>query len=106
MFLAFIIVLQQFDGNILGPAILGDRLGLSGFWILFAILVFGSLWGVAGMIIGAPLFAVAYGILRSLVLHLLQLRHQEARIQAYSERFAEKEKPPKEREKMPAKARR
>ena len=59
-FLIFILLLQQFDGNILGPKILGDSTGLSSFWVLFSILLFGGLMGVVGMIIAVPTFAVIY----------------------------------------------
>ena len=56
-FVLFVLVLQQLDGNIIGPKILGNTTGLSSFWVLFAILLFGGLWGFAGMIVGVPLFA-------------------------------------------------
>ena len=59
-FLMFILLLQQFDGNILGPKILGDSTGLSSFWVLFSILLFGGLMGFVGMIIAVPTFAVIY----------------------------------------------
>ncbi len=59
-FIVFIIILQQFDGNILGPKILGDSTGLSSFWVIVAILVGGGLWGILGMFIGVPLFACLY----------------------------------------------
>lgn len=59
-FLIFVLLLQQFDGNILGPKILGDSTGLSSFWVLFSILLFGGLMGFVGMIIGVPTFAVMY----------------------------------------------
>ena len=59
-FLIFILVLQQFDGNILGPKILGDSTGLPSFWVLFSILLFGGLFGFVGMIIAVPTFAVIY----------------------------------------------
>lgn len=59
-FLIFILLLQQFDGNILGPKILGDSTGLASFWVLFAILVGGGLFGFVGMVIGIPVFAVIY----------------------------------------------
>ena len=58
----FIIILQQIDGNIIGPKIMGNSLGLSALWILFAITVGGKLMGVAGMLIGVPTFAVIYSI--------------------------------------------
>ena len=60
IFIIFIIILQQFDGNILGPKILGAASGLSGFWIMFAILFFGKLFGFPGMLFGVPIFTVIY----------------------------------------------
>jgi len=57
-FALFVLALQQLDGNVIGPAILGDRTGLSSFWVLFAIILCGGLWGIVGMIICVPMFAV------------------------------------------------
>lgn len=62
VFLIFVIVLQQFDGNILGPTILGNSTGLSSFWVIFAITLFGGLWGIVGLFIGVPIFAVFYAL--------------------------------------------
>ena len=59
-FAVFIFALQQLDGNVIGPKILGDSTGLPALWVMFAILVGGALWGVAGMFVGVPLFAVIY----------------------------------------------
>ena len=53
-FIIFIFVLQQLDGNVIGPKILGNTTGVSSFWVLFAILLFGGMWGVVGMVIGVP----------------------------------------------------
>ena len=64
-FILFILVLQQFDGNILGPKILGDSTGISSFWVIVAILVGGGLWGVPGMLVGVPLFACLYSAIRN-----------------------------------------
>lgn len=66
-FVIFILILQQFDGNILGPKILGNSTGLTSFWVIFAITFFGGLFGVIGMIIGVPIFAVIYAGIKSLV---------------------------------------
>lgn len=63
-FLIFVLVLQQFDGNFLGPKILGDSTGLSSFWVIFAITFFGGIMGVPGMVIGVPTFAVIYALIR------------------------------------------
>lgn len=59
-FLIFIFILQQIDGNVIGPTILGDSTGLSSFWVMFAIIVGGGLFGFLGMVIGVPVFAVLY----------------------------------------------
>lgn len=75
-FVGFILVLQQIDGNIIGPKILGDRTGLSSFWVLFTIILFGGLWGVVGMVIGVPLFAVIYDIVKKMVLRGLSKNGQ------------------------------
>ncbi len=66
-FVIFILILQQFDGNILGPKILGDSTGLDAFWVLFSILLFGGLFGFAGMVLGVPVFAMFYSIVNRLV---------------------------------------
>ncbi|MGL5314728.1 MAG: AI-2E family transporter [Peptostreptococcaceae bacterium] len=66
-FILIIIIIQQLDGNIIGPKILGDSIGISAFWILFSILVAGKLLGLAGMIIGVPLFAIIYSIVKEVV---------------------------------------
>lgn len=63
----FVLALQQLDGNVIGPKILGDRTGLSSFWVLFAIILCSGLWGVAGMVIAVPLFAVVYDTVKRLV---------------------------------------
>lgn len=91
VFLAFIIVLQQFDGNILGPRILGNVTGLSSFWVLFAILVFGGLFGFIGMIIGVPVFAVIYDIVKKLVHRGLQRNGQDALLAEYEAQFTNQE---------------
>lgn len=62
-FMIFILLLQQFDGNILGPKILGNSTGLPSFWVLFSILLFGGIFGFVGMIIAVPTFAVIYSII-------------------------------------------
>ncbi len=64
LFGVFILALQQLDGNFIGPLILGDKLKISSMWILFAILIGGSLFGVAGMVLGAPFLACLFAITR------------------------------------------
>lgn len=64
-FAVFVLLLQQFDGNILGPKILGNSTGLSALWVLVAIIVSGGLFGFAGMVLGVPLFAVLYALASS-----------------------------------------
>ena len=66
-FLIFILILQQIDGNIIGPKILGDSTGLSSFWVIFSITLFGGFWGVAGMFLGVPIFAIIYAAIRTFI---------------------------------------
>ena len=73
-FCIFILALQQFDGNVLGPKILGNTTGLSSFWVLFSIILFGGLFGFVGMIIAVPLFAVIYSLISSYINHRLTKR--------------------------------
>lgn len=74
IFLVVIIVIQQFDGNILGPKLIGNSTGLNTFWVLFSILVFGGLFGIVGMVIGVPLMAVIHDIINKIVNKLLEKR--------------------------------
>lgn len=73
-FILFILVLQQLDGNVIGPKILGDSTGLSAFWVMFAILLGGGLFGFLGMILGVPTFAVIYYVVNMLINHNLERR--------------------------------
>ena len=73
-FLIFIFILQQVDGNIIGPKILGDSTGLNSFWVVFAIMVGGGLFGIGGMILGVPTFAVIYYIIDKTVDYCLRKR--------------------------------
>lgn len=66
-FIIFILILQQFDGNVLGPRILGNSTGITGFWVIFSITFFGGLFGVLGMIVGVPFFAVLYASIKSFI---------------------------------------
>lgn len=93
-FIIFIVLLQQFDGNILGPKILGDSTGLSSFWVLFSILLFGGLFGFVGMIIGVPTFAVIYRLTREVTASLLEKKNLSADISRYEdlERIDEEKK--------------
>lgn len=59
-FIILILIIQQVDGNIIGPKILGDSTGLSSFWVIFSITLFGGLFGIPGMILGVPIFAVIF----------------------------------------------
>lgn len=73
-FIIIIIVLQQVDGNILGPKILSSSIGLSSFWVMFAILVFGGLFGFLGLLCGVPLFAVIYELICELINRKLHVK--------------------------------
>ena len=82
-FLVFILVLQQLDGNIIGPKILGNHTGVNSFWVLFSILLFGGMWGIVGMVVAVPLFAVIYDLLRRFVIRGLKKHGCEDMLNAY-----------------------
>ncbi|SFG05537.1 Predicted PurR-regulated permease PerM [Lachnospiraceae bacterium C7] len=83
--LAFEIVLQQVDGNIIGPKILGNSTGLSSFWVMFAILISGGMFGFIGMLLGVPVFAVIYYIVTQLVNYMLKHRKLPTNTERYIE---------------------
>ncbi len=82
-FAIFILLLQQFDGNILGPKILGESTGLSSFMVIVAILIGGGLFGIPGMIAGVPIFAVIYAMLWRLIEHSLHNKEMPQREETY-----------------------
>lgn len=94
-FAVFIFALQQLDGNVIGPAILGERTGLSSFWVLFSIILFGDLFGIVGMIIAVPLFAVIYDTAKRLVRRGLIKKGQVEVWEQYKADYPDEELPRK-----------
>lgn len=82
-FIIFILILQQVDGNLIGPKILGESTGLSGFWVIFSITVFGGIMGIPGMIIGVPFFAVLYAFMRRHTNKMLEKRGLPTQTEQY-----------------------
>lgn len=82
-FAVFVLALQQVDGNIIGPAILGGNTGLSSLWVIIAILVGGSFFGVAGMFFGVPVFACLYSAVNFFIDLRLKKKHLPVEIDAY-----------------------
>lgn len=87
IFLLLVFIIQQIDGNIIGPKILGDSIGISAFWILFAILVAGKFLGIVGMIIGVPLFAIVYSIIKEDVEYKLKIKELPTDTKDYMNRM-------------------
>ena len=81
----FILILQQVDGNIIGPKILGDSTGLSAFWILTSISIAGGLFGFFGMLLGVPVFAVIYYIVQQVLIYRMNSKHLSAKTEEYVE---------------------
>ncbi len=109
-FVLFVLALQQLDGNVIGPAILGDSTGISSFWVIVAILVGGGFFGVLGMFLGVPAFAALQALVKFLVDRRLKKRGMPTEAQAYVGRYRavppgtetaaeEKELPPEDTEK-------
>ncbi len=82
-FLIFILVLQQIEGNIIAPKVLGEATGLTGFWVIFAVVVFGGTLGFVGLVIGVPAFAVIYTWLKNWTAKRLQKKNMPAETAAY-----------------------
>lgn len=82
-FAIFVLLLQQFDGNFLGPKILGNSTGLSSFWVIFSITLLGGYYGIVGMAIGVPVFAVLYAMVRRWVNGALKKKGLSADTEEY-----------------------
>ncbi len=82
-FLIFEIILQQVDGNIIGPKILGGRMGISGFWVLFSITIFGSVFSFPGMLLGVPVFTVIYTLCSEAINKSLRKKNLTQKTDAY-----------------------
>ncbi|MCL2579403.1 MAG: AI-2E family transporter [Oscillospiraceae bacterium] len=83
-FAIFILVLQQFDGNYMMPKIVGDSIGMPPVWVLFSILFFGGMWGVLGMFIGVPLFAIIYSIVKRIIAFILTKKGESTQTKDYA----------------------
>lgn len=84
-FVIFILILQQFDGNFLGPKILGNSTGLSSFWVIFSITLFGGLFGIFGMLIGVPTFAVILAAFKATCNRMLEKKGLSTNTDLYSD---------------------
>lgn len=82
-FAVLILILQQIDGNILVPKIVGDSTGLSGFWVFLAIFIGGGLFGITGVILGVPTMAVSYNIIKELVEYRLKIKNKPTSTDSY-----------------------
>ncbi len=83
-FSIFVLALQQLDGNIIGPTILGDSTGLSAFWVVFSVTFFGGLFGFVGMLIGVPTFAVIYSLISRLACYCLLKKGLPTETESYT----------------------
>ncbi|MBF1157096.1 MAG: AI-2E family transporter [[Eubacterium] sulci] len=84
-FLILIFVLQQVDGNIIGPAILGNTTGIASFWVLFSIVIGGGLFGFIGMVLGVPVFAIIYYYFSRSINKRLEAKGLEFRTDSYED---------------------
>ena len=83
IFCIFILILQQFDGNILGPKLLGDSLGLTSFWIIFSVAIMTGIFGIVGMFIGVPLFAIIYMLVKDYIYDRLNKKGKSTKTSDY-----------------------
>lgn len=85
-FVLFVLLLQQLDGNVIGPKILGDSTGLSSFWVVFSILISGGLFGFEGMILGVPTFALIYYVVKMFIIQKLEQKNLPIDTAQYTEK--------------------
>lgn len=95
-FVIFILAVQQIDGNVIAPKILGNSIGISGFWVLASITVAGSLFGFAGMVLGVPVFAILYLLISDAVNETLRKKNRTTDTAAYGGINAVCDLPPQE----------
>ena len=82
-FVLFVLVLQQLDGNVIGPKILGTSIGINGFWVLFSIVIFGGIFGFWGMLLGVPAFVIIYTALEMIINRKLKKHNLPTDAEAY-----------------------
>ncbi|MCI6486825.1 MAG: AI-2E family transporter, partial [Clostridiales bacterium] len=85
IFIILIIVLQQVDGNIIGPKILGSSIGINGFWVMFSIILGAGLFGFWGMLLGVPVFVVIYTIINNLIVRKLKSNDLPFDVEEYND---------------------
>ena len=85
IFIVFIIILQQIDGNIIGPRILGNSTGITGFWVIFSIILGSGLFGFWGMLLGVPVFVVIYTVINNLIVKKLKRSDLPWKLSDYKE---------------------
>ena len=85
IFVIFIIILQQIDGNIIGPRILGNSTGITGFWVMFSIILGGGLFGFWGLLLGVPVFVVIYSLVTNLIVKKLKRNDLPWELEDYKE---------------------
>lgn len=86
-FVILVLIVQQIDSNILDPFVVGNSIDMSSFWILFSVLLFGGLYGFAGLLLGVPTFAIIYDIIRKLTAYALKKRGEEEVLDSYQATF-------------------
>lgn len=91
IFCILILIIQQFDGNFIGPKILGQSIGISALWVLFSIVVGGDLLGIPGMVIGVPVFATLYGLAQEFIHAMLDRRGIDAEGNAAAEEIPDED---------------
>ena len=85
IFVIFVIILQQIDGNIIGPRILGNSTGITGFWVMFSIILGGGLFGFWGLLLGVPVFVVIYSLVTNLIVKKLKRNDLPWELEDYKE---------------------
>ncbi len=97
-FVIFVCIIQFLDGYIIDPHIVGGNIKMSSLCVVFAVILFGGLWGFFGLLIGVPTFAVIYDIFKKIGIYLLKKNGKEQLITAYKEQFNGQKQPASSKE--------
>lgn len=99
-FVVFVCIMQFIDGNIIDPHIVGGNIQISGLCVLFAVILFGGLWGFAGLLVGVPVFAVIYDIIKKIVRNILKKKNKEYLLDNFEKMLSERKEKKARRNKL------
>ena len=99
-FIIFVCIIQFIDGNIIEPHIVGGNIKLSPFSVIFAVTLFGGIWGIPGLILGVPIYALIYDIMKKILRSRIQRKGDEEMLREFNEEYSPIEHPKRKKKKL------